>query len=123
MKRVLISILLVVILVACNKKDNQNTSYAERDEGVVVNVEKDDTGSYLILTLPRTENINLLDKTRDELIKLAQENNGAFYKVSPEKFEELDLEIGQRIVGEYSEVGESDPPVRFTDNIEVISEQ
>lgn len=46
-----------------------------------------------------------------------------FYHLSQEEYEELDfLEIGKRIVGYYSAVGESDPPVLFTDKIEVISQ-
>jgi hypothetical protein len=123
LKRLVSLILLVVLLGACGENDN-DPSYAERDEGVIVNIEKGTSdGTYRILTLPSVENINILEITRDELIKLAQENDGAFYEVSQEKYEELGLEIGQRIVGYYNHVGESDPPVRFTDTIEVISEQ
>ncbi|WP_010095126.1 hypothetical protein [Ornithinibacillus scapharcae] len=83
MKRVLSLILLVVILGACgqqNDENNENTSYGERDEGIIVDVKKESDGRYLILTLPSLENINIVDKTRDELIKLAQENDGAFSK-------------------------------------------
>lgn len=125
MIRVLSFTLLVVILGACgqqNNENNKNTSYEKRDEGIIVYVEKDTSDqSYLILTLPSVKNINISDKTRDELIILAQENDGAYYNVSQEKYEELGLEIGKRIVGYYDGEGESDPPVRFTEKIEVIS--
>jgi hypothetical protein len=125
LKRVLSLILIVVILGACgqqNDENNKNTSHGERDEGIIVNIEKEDDGTYLILTLPSVENINIIDKTRDELIKLAQENDGAFYKVSQEKYEELGVDIGKRIVGYYDAEFESDPPLRITDKIEVISQ-
>ncbi|WP_047984378.1 hypothetical protein [Ornithinibacillus californiensis] len=125
MKRVLSLILIVVTLGACgqqNDENNKNSSHGERDEGIIVNVEKEDDGRYLILTLPSVENINIVDKTRDELIKLAQENDGAFYKVSQEKYEELGLDIGKRIVGYYDAEFESDPPLRITDKIELISQ-
>ncbi|WP_047980240.1 DUF3221 domain-containing protein [Ornithinibacillus contaminans] len=125
MIRVLSFTLLVVILGACsqqNNENNKNTSYEKRDEGIIVYVEKDTSDqSYLILTLPSVKNINISDKTRDELIILAQENDGAYYNVSQEKYEELGLEIGKRIVGYYDGEGESDPPVRFTEKIEIIS--
>ncbi|SES62477.1 Protein of unknown function [Oceanobacillus limi] len=121
MKRVLSLILLVVILGACGQQNN--SSNEEKHEGIIVNIEKGtSTGKYIILTLPSVENINISDKTRDELINLAQENDGVFYHVSQEKYEELGLEIGKRIVGYYSDVGESDPPVLLTDKIEVISQ-
>ncbi len=125
LKRVLSLILIVVTLGACgqqNDENNKNSSHGERDEGIIVNVEKEDDGRYLILTLPSVENINIVDKTRDELIKLAQENDGAFYKVSQEKYEELGLDIGKRIVGYYDAEFESDPPLRITDKIELISQ-
>jgi hypothetical protein len=124
LKRILSFILFVVILGACGQSNdkNNNTSY-NSDDGVIVNIEKDNDGSYLLLTLPSVENINFLDKTKDELIKLAQENDGAFYKVSQEQYEEFGLEIGQRIVGYYNDVGESDPPVLFSNKVEVISQQ
>ncbi|WP_196493816.1 hypothetical protein [Ornithinibacillus caprae] len=125
MKRILTFILLVVILGACDENNNQNTSNEERDEGIIVNIKKKtaDENYYLILNLPSVEGINISDKTRDELIELAIENDGAFYRVTQEKYEELNLEIGQRIVGYYSDVGESQPPVFFTNKIEIISEQ
>ncbi|MEN2468059.1 hypothetical protein [Ornithinibacillus sp. JPR2-1] len=125
MKRILTFILLVVILGACDENNNQNTSNEERDEGIIVDIKKEtsDENYYLILTLPSVEGINISNKTRDELIELAIENDGAFYRVTKEKYEELNLEIGQRIVGYYSDVGESQPLVFFTDKIEIISEQ
>lgn len=125
LKRILTFILLVVILGACDENNNQNTSNEERDEGIIVNIKKEtaDENYYLILTLPSVESINISDKTRDELIELAIENDGAFYRVTQERYEELNLEIGQRIVGYYSDVGESQPPVFFTNKIEIISEQ
>jgi hypothetical protein len=121
LKRVLSLILLVVILGACGQQNN--CSSEERHEGVIVNIEKATFNEeYIILTLPSVENLNFLDKTRDELIKLAQDNDGAYYHLSQEKYEELGLEIGKRIVGYYCDVGESNPPVLFTDKIEVISQ-
>ncbi|MEN2465504.1 hypothetical protein [Ornithinibacillus sp. JPR2-1] len=45
-----------------------------------------------------------------------------FYHLNQKEYEELDLEIGKRIVGYYSDVGESDPPVLFTDKIEIFSQ-
>jgi hypothetical protein len=122
LKRVLILILLVVILGACSQQENDTSG--ERDEGIIVDIKKEtsDENYYLILTLPSVEGINISDKTRDELIELAIENDGAFYRVTQEKYEELNLEIGQRIVGYYSDVGESQPPVLFTNKIEVFSQ-
>ncbi|MDQ0350558.1 hypothetical protein J2R98_000361 [Alkalibacillus filiformis] len=121
MKRVLFLIILVVILVACGQQNN--CSSEKRHEGVIVNIEKATFNEeYFILTLPSVENLNFLDKTGDELIKLAQENDGAYYRLSQEEYEELGLEIGKRIVGYYCGVGESNPPVLLTDKVEVISQ-
>jgi hypothetical protein len=125
LKRVLSLIFLVVMLGACSQQDNnQITSNDERDEGVIVHVEHDALeNSYVVLTLPSVEDISYLDKTEDELIQLAQVNDGAYYEISQEKYEELDLDIGIRIAGYFDAEFESDPPLRITDKIEVISEE
>jgi hypothetical protein len=125
MKRVLTLLFLVVMLGACNQQeDNQITSNDERDEGVIVHIEHDTSDeSYVVLTLPSVDNINYLDKTEDELIQLAQENDGAYYEISEDKYEELDLDIGIRIAGYFDAEFESDPPLRITDKIEVVSEE
>ncbi|WP_405099932.1 hypothetical protein [Oceanobacillus sp. FSL H7-0719] len=121
MRRVLTLILLVVILGACGQQDNGSSG--ERHVGIIVDIEKDTFDEmYIVLSLPSVEDIDISNKTREELIRLAQENDGVFYHLSQEEYEELDLEIGKRIVGYYSAVGESDPPVLFTDKIEVISQ-
>ncbi|MFD2629949.1 hypothetical protein [Oceanobacillus kapialis] len=123
MIRVVAFMLVIVMLGACGEQNNESASEEIREEGVIVHIEKSDTfeGDYLLLTLPSLENTNVLNKTREELIKLAQENNGAFYVVTEEKYEELNLAVGKTIVGYYDGEGESDPPVRFTDKIEVKS--
>ncbi|WP_176481978.1 hypothetical protein [Paucisalibacillus globulus] len=125
MKRVLTLLILVIMLGACSQQDNnQITSNDERDEGVIVHIEYDTSNeNYVVLTLPSVENITYLDKTEDELIQLAQENNGVYYEISQEKYEELDLNIGIRIAAYFDAEFESDPPLRITDKIEVISEE
>ncbi|MDV2582584.1 hypothetical protein [Alkalibacillus haloalkaliphilus] len=122
MKKVLILILLVVILGACSQQENDTSG--ERHEGIIIDIEKNtfDEIKYIVLSLPSVEDIDISNKTREELIGLAQENDGVFYHLNQEEYEEIDLEIGKRIVGYYSAVGESNPPVLFTDKIEVFSQ-
>ncbi|WP_343784857.1 hypothetical protein [Alkalibacillus silvisoli] len=107
---------------ACIQQENDSSG--ERHEGIIVDIEKDTFGEikYIVLSLPSVEDIDISGKSREELIGLAQENDGVFYHLSQEAYEELDLEIGKRIIGYYSAVGESNPPVLLTDKIEVISQ-
>jgi hypothetical protein len=74
--------------------------YQEKHEGIIVKVDKTEqesnpfSGKYLMLVIRDVENINFLGKTEDELVKLAQENDGAYYVVSLDMYEELNLDIG-----------------------------
>lgn len=113
------------MLSACGQ-GNHDISYQENHEGTIVKIEKTAeegpyNGWYYLLVISDVEDINILEKTDDELIQIAQDNDGAYYNVNPEMYEELDLEISTQIVLHYSGEGESDPPVRDAEKIDVVA--
>lgn len=127
MKKILFVTLLAYLLSACGQQENNDTVYQENHEGTIVKIEETDTegnsynGRYYLLVISDIQNINFLDKTEDELIKLAQEKDGAYYNVNSEVHEKLNLELGTQIVLYYNGQGDSDPPVRDAEKIEVIA--
>lgn len=129
LKKVLLITLLACILGACGQQVNENsnnTSYEGKHEGIIVKIEKPDgegnpyKGSYYMLVVSDVENINITDKSEEELITLAQESDGAIYIVNPDMYEDLDLDIGTQIVLYYNGQGDSDPPVREAGKIDVV---
>ncbi|RPF55491.1 DUF3221 domain-containing protein [Aquisalibacillus elongatus] len=73
-----------------------------------------------LLVIPNIDQDDMKDKTKIELEVMAQEKEGAYYHVSEEKFNELN--VGSQIIvyWEYPEL-HSDPPQRGAEIIEVVS--
>lgn len=122
MKKIFFIILLTCILSACSNNSDQ-----EKHEGIIVNIEETveegnpHHGWYYMLVISEVEDISFLDKTEDELIKIAQENNGAYYSVNPDIHEELELKIGTKIAIYYNGQGDQNPPLRNTEKIDVLA--
>lgn len=103
----------------------------EQHEGIIAEIDKTQDaaghghqGWYSILLIPNLDDVDILNKTEEELIEIAQKNKGAYYSVSPEMHDELEIDVGMKVivywdlnVGE----GESDPPVRDAEKIHITS--
>lgn len=133
MYRILSMIILVGILSACEiiEFESEKYEYSIVDqEGIIASIKKLDSageghkGRYSILLIPDIKGIDISGKTEEELISLAQINDGSYYWVSPDIYDELSLEIGTKVKvfwggGE----AESNPPVRDAEKIVIISEK
>ena len=123
MKKALFYILLVCILSACTGQQEQssNNSLLEQ-EGVIVEIKENQDRWNRILVVPNINEEDISSKKNDELIELAQEKEGAYYGLEPEKFEEL--EVGTHVIVYWNGSQEdSDPPQRRAEKIEIISKK
>lgn len=110
----------ILFLFACNgnKSIEQNTNNhynIGNIEGIVAEKLDFDDGSKLplLLVIPNIEESDLLEKNIDEIILIASENNGTYFRVLQEVFNEF--EVMQKVVVKYDldgPVDESDPPIR-----------
>lgn len=133
-KEILILLVLFLCLGACNQNDNANTnndSYAEEHEGIIANITKPkdagdaQDGGYRMLVIADIDDEDISGKTNDELTALAQEKDGARYDVNSDMYDEEELELNEGLkVTIYwnGNEGESDPPVREAEKIDVMSE-
>lgn len=111
-------------MTACDK--STNNSYSEEHEGAIVQVEKVEEsgynkGWYYALVISDIKNSDVSDMTEEELVTLAQENDGAYYNIRPDVYNDLGLGVGTQIVVYYDGQGDIAPPVREAERVEVIS--
>lgn len=147
MSLVVITFLIGFMLAGCsasNQQDNtndekgsssSNVDNLEKEEGFVANIkepenvseDKDDAYAdwYYMLVIPGIEDVDISEKTKDELEGLAQKNDGAYYNVHPDLYNENDLDAGVKVNIYWDKKegeGEMNPPVRDAEKIDVISE-
>jgi hypothetical protein len=119
MKKVMLLILIsMIVLPGCSSKDEQ-TNYPIY-EGTVVykETEKD---KYKFLVLQNISKEDLENGNLEDFIKLAQDQEAAYYYLDKENYESI--EVGQRvkITAEFNQ-NESNPPIRSVLDIEKINE-
>ena len=115
LKSVLIFILLVFVLGACEQQGKRNNTSLEQHQGIIV--EKKDNQ---VLVLSNTDEENITNKTVDELIIMAREKDGAYYNVTAEEYSELKVGAHVTIYWNGSQL-DSNPPQRGLEKIEIIS--
>lgn len=74
----------------------QLISLSERHDGTVVTIKKKDNGYYM-LVISNIDDKNILNKTEEQLITLAQENSGAYYHFNNKTYNNIDLEAEMHI--------------------------
>lgn len=121
LKSVLIFILFVFVLCACEQQGESNNNLSsnniplEQHQGIIV--EKKDNQ---VLVLSNTDEENITNNTVDELIIMAQEKDGAYYNVTAEEYN--DLKVGAHVVIYWNGSQlDSDPPQRGVEKMEIIS--
>ncbi|MHA6259045.1 DUF3221 domain-containing protein [Sporosarcina sp. CAU 1771] len=125
MKKLLaLSVVLIFLVVGCgqdqtNNTDNKSGSF-EQQEGIIVDIKENQDGRSQILVVPNISEDDISDKNDDELIKIAQEKDGAYYGFETGKYEEL--EVGTHVIVYWNgNQADSDPPQRGIEKIDVIS--
>lgn len=128
MKNILTFLLIAFLLSACNQQEKiPDKSELEKQEGMVALKRKGntDTGrsNDQILLIPNITTEDIVDKTEREIVTMAQEKDGAYYGVSTDEYNEI--EIGTHLIVYWDwDVGQedSDPPQRIATIIEKASD-
>ncbi|WP_438318097.1 DUF3221 domain-containing protein [Sporosarcina sp. FA9] len=102
-----------------NNTDNKSGSL-EQQEGIIVGIKENQDGRSQILVVPNISEDDISDKNDDELIKIAQESDGAYYGFETGKYEEL--EVGALVIVYWNGNQEdSNPPQRGIEKVDLIS--
>ncbi|ARJ37742.1 hypothetical protein SporoP8_01885 [Sporosarcina ureae] len=117
--------LLTLFVVAGCGKDQANNmedkrSSLEKQEGIIVDIRATEDGRSQILVVPNISEDDISDKNDDELIKIAQEKDGAYYGFETGKYEEL--EVGAHVIVYWNgNQADSDPPQRGIEKVDIIT--
>ncbi|MCC5894121.1 MAG: DUF3221 domain-containing protein [Alkalibacterium sp.] len=114
MKKLIFVFFLVSVLSAC---------FSPRQEGIIVEIRENQDRWDQILVVPNLTEEDIVNRTTDELIELAQENEGAYYSLRPGEFQELELEIGMLVSVRWGGSEQTtDPPQREATDLEIVSD-
>lgn len=125
MKKLLaLSVALSFLLAGCGQEQANNTknksSSLEQQEGIIVDIKENQDGRSQILVVPNISEEDISNKKDDELIKIAQEKDGAYYSFKTGKYEEL--EVGAHVIVYWNgNQLDSDPPQRGIEKVDVVS--
>ena len=104
-------ILLLLILVSCSNTQNDTLdSNLSTLEGVIADKANN---NQRLLVIPNIDKSDLTNKDLNDLLNLAEQNNGIYFNVSKEEYENYN--IGDKVLVEYDiegDVEESNPPIR-----------
>ncbi|WP_440110665.1 DUF3221 domain-containing protein [Paenibacillus sp. QZ-Y1] len=119
MKKIMLFILISMILLpGCSNKDEQE--HYPVYEGTVV-FKSDQNDKYKFLVLQHISREDLENGNLEDFVKLAQDQEGAYYYLDKENYESI--EVGQRVIitADFNQQ-ESLPPIRTVVSIEKINE-
>ncbi|MBB4825071.1 hypothetical protein HNO89_002297 [Sporosarcina luteola] len=123
-KRLALSVALSFLIAGCGQEQANNTenysSSLKQQEGIIVDIKKNQDGRSQILVVPNTNEEDISNKKDDELIKIAQEKDGAYYSFETGKYEELEVGAHVIVFWNGSQL-DSDPPQRGIIKVDVIS--
>lgn len=104
-------ILLLLILVSCSNTQNDTLdSNLSTLEGIIADKANN---NQRLLVIPNIDKSDLTNKDLNDLLNLAEQNNGIYFNVSKEEYENYN--IGDKVLVEYDiegDVEESNPPIR-----------
>lgn len=104
-------ILLLLILVSCSNTQNDTLdSNLSTLEGVIADKANN---NQRLLVIPNIDKSDLTNNDLNDLLILAEQNNGIYFNVSKEEYENYN--IGDKVLVEYDiegDVEESNPPIR-----------
>ena len=120
--RLVLFILLIVLLTGCslgleNRKENNSL---EQQEGIIASIRENQDGWNQILVIPNVDEADISNKTEEELIQIAQENNGAYYGFKSDRYDNLKVGTEVIVYWDGSQL-DSDPPQRGIEKVDVLS--
>nr|WP_289038128.1 DUF3221 domain-containing protein [uncultured Allobacillus sp.] len=113
-------ILLLFILGSCNNKQSDTLdSNLSSIEGMIADKANNNQS---LLVIPNINKSDITNKDLNDLLNLAEQNNGIYFIVSNEEYEIYN--IGDKVIVEYDlegDVEESNPPIRSAVNIKSLN--
>ena len=120
MKRVLSFLMIGCLLSACSQQGEVNNSSPYKQEGIIVEIIQINNNIKRLLLIPNTTFENISNKNGIELLRLAEEKNGAYYSFISSDYEHI--EVGMKVMIHWDgSQDDSIPPYRGADRIEVVS--
>ncbi|GGK06148.1 hypothetical protein GCM10007063_30800 [Lentibacillus kapialis] len=115
----IVAFFIVIFIAGCDSDKNNGYNVTEEHEGIIANITKsetrgDDDEGYRMLVISDVSVNDISGKTEDELTDVAQENNGAYYYMNEDIYDEDKLEVNQGLkVKVYwgGDEGDSTPPL------------
>ena len=121
MKKLLALFIVLSFLVAgCGQEQTKKTDL-EQQEGIIVDIREHQNGRNQMLVVPNITEEDISNKRLNELIRLAQEKDGAYYSFEIGEYKEL--EVGARVIVYWNGFQlDSNPPQRGLKKLEIINE-
>jgi hypothetical protein len=112
----------MIILSACGQQNQKiDDNSLEKQEGIIAQKNERSDRNNQVLLIPNISEEDLVNKTVNQIITMAQEENGAYYSVTDEVFDEI--ELGTHVIIYWNgDQQKSDPPQRESKKIEIISQ-
>lgn len=118
-KRVLSFIIIVFLSTACGQQKEVNNSSPYKQEGVIVEIKQINNNLKQLLLIPNTKFEDISNKNDNELHRMAEEKDGAFYSFDSSEYNHI--EVGMKVIVHWDgSQDDSIPPYRGADNIEVV---
>ena len=100
-------------------KTKDKSSSLEQQEGIIVDIKENKNGRSQLLVVPNISEEDISNKKEDELIKIAQDKDGAYYGFETDKYKEL--EVGAHVIVHWNGAQlDSDPPQRGIEKVDII---
>lgn len=107
------------LLVACGTEE-ETTSSLVQQQGLIAEIIDSGNERAQILVIPNVAQQDIANKTTEQLIQLARDNDGAFYTYEVAKFK--GLQVGVQIIAYWSGTQlDSDPPQRSLEKVEILT--
>lgn len=121
-KLLALSVALSFLVAGCGQANNtENKSGSlEQQEGIIVDIKENQDGRSQILVVPNISEEGISNKKDDELIKIAQEKDGAYYSFETGKYDELEVRAHVIVYWNGNQL-DSAPPQRGIEKVDVIS--
>ncbi|MFA9458378.1 DUF3221 domain-containing protein [Halalkalibacter sp. AB-rgal2] len=105
----------IILLSACGQQGE-----ILEQEGIIVEIKDNQDKWNQILVVSNINEGDIVNKTTDELIEMAQGKDGAYYSLEPSMYEKL--EVGTHVIVYWNRNQElSEPPQREAEKIDVVS--
>lgn len=123
-KSLAIFVALSFLIAGCGQESansaRDKSSTLEQQEGIIVDIREAQDGWSQILVVPNISEEEISNKKEEELIKLAQEKDGAYYSFETSEYKVL--EVGSNVIVYWNGAQlDSDPPQRGIEKVDVVS--